>query len=73
MALQLIDNIWLAGCMPPLAMQPQGLYGISYDFFQLPSERPVPDRWESHRSRTYQELIKKLVDAGFQQHQYSDY
>ncbi|KAI1791673.1 hypothetical protein LXA43DRAFT_888760 [Ganoderma leucocontextum] len=68
-----MNQHWLAGQFPALMAQPAGIYGISYDIFTRPTEDPVPNGWESHRSKTYRELIRRLRADGFFHHQYSDH
>ncbi|PIL24475.1 hypothetical protein GSI_14229 [Ganoderma sinense ZZ0214-1] len=68
-----MNHAWLVGQMPLLNMQPVGIYGISYDIYTRPTEDPVPQGWQSHRSYTYRQLIDLLRADGFVHHQYSDY
>ncbi|KAH9855527.1 hypothetical protein C2E23DRAFT_882908 [Lenzites betulinus] len=63
----LIDDVWLAGRIPPLTMQLQGLYGIPYNIFHSLLKDPFLT------DGNLIAFIKKLVNARSQQHQYSDY
>lgn len=60
---------------PPLniLLLPHGVYGISYDIFIRKSEDDLPNGWHSPRARTYSQIIARLTEEGFEQHQYSDY
>ncbi|KAH9039293.1 hypothetical protein EDB85DRAFT_1859853 [Lactarius pseudohatsudake] len=63
--------------MPPIPLTiaglPIGHYGISYDISTRRTESDLPNGWHSHRAITYRRLIKRLRDAGYVRHQYSDY
>ncbi|OSX58440.1 hypothetical protein POSPLADRAFT_1067476 [Postia placenta MAD-698-R-SB12] len=68
-----INQQWLFAQLPRLMVQPTGTWGISYDVYTRPSEDPIPSGWQSHRSKTYCELLKWLRANGFVHHQYSDH
>ncbi|TCD64271.1 hypothetical protein EIP91_004310 [Steccherinum ochraceum] len=68
-----VNQQWLMGQLPLLTIQPQGIWGISYDVFTRPTEDDVPHGWQARRSETYRKLLKKLKEDGYHHHQYSDH
>ena len=44
-----INQAWLMGQLPLLALQPEGIWGISYDVFTRPTEDDVPNGWQAGR------------------------
>ncbi|KAH8991654.1 hypothetical protein EDB92DRAFT_1797962 [Lactarius akahatsu] len=63
--------------MPPVPLTiaglPIGHYGISYDISARKTEDDLPNGWHSRRGESSEHIQKRLRDAGYVRHQYSDY
>ncbi|KAK7033362.1 hypothetical protein R3P38DRAFT_2520769 [Favolaschia claudopus] len=63
----------LAAPYPPIQFffYPITTYGISYDISTRPTERDLPQGWNSRRSNTYHHISQHMTAMGFVRNQYS--